>query len=164
MVDDSVEEADGINGRYYGDGYNNLLVKQVIESGKHTISYKILDEWNTLCLVPDGYDCNDNPTEAADGYGCFTLAASNLVDKYKLTGNAEGKIEVGEEDTSKIEVGQIVSMQADFDQGSLRIWIDGKLCKYGWHSGVKGKLRWGVSFNNSPESIQIVPNPELEQL
>ena len=55
-------------------------------------------------------------------------------------------------------------MQADLDIGTLRVWVDGKLLPLGWAGGVKGRMRWAVSFFAGGDSIQIMHNPELEPI
>ena len=58
--------------------------------------------------------------------------------------------------------GQIISMIADLDKGTLRFWLDGQPHGPGWSSGVKGKLRWSVSVLYEGAAVQIVPTPELQ--
>ena len=53
-------------------------------------------------------------------------------------------------------------MVADLDKGTLRFWLDGQPHGPGWSSGVKGKLRWGVSMLYAGLAVQIVPTPELQ--
>ena len=62
----------------------------------------------------------------------------------------------------RINEGQIVSMQADLDKGTLRFWIDGKPHGPGWSSGVTGRLRWAVSLYFKGGAVEIVPTPELQ--
>ena len=61
-----------------------------------------------------------------------------------------------------INEGQIISMVADLDKGTLRFWLDGQPHGPGWSSGVKGKLRWSVSMFREGRAVQIVPTPELQ--
>ena len=62
----------------------------------------------------------------------------------------------------EISEGQIISMVADLDKGTLRFWLDGQPHGPGWSSGVKGKLRWSVAMWYEGTAIQIVPTPELQ--
>ena len=61
-----------------------------------------------------------------------------------------------------IKEGQIVSMEADLDKGTLRFWVDGKQHGPGWNSGVTGRLRWAVCLYNKGGDVEIVPTPELQ--
>ena len=61
-----------------------------------------------------------------------------------------------------INEGQIISMVADLDKGTLRFWLDGQPHGPGWSSGVKGKLRWSVCMLHEGAAVQIVPTPELQ--
>ena len=62
----------------------------------------------------------------------------------------------------EINEGQIVSMEADLDKGTLRFWVDGKQHGPGYSSGVTGRLRWAVSLHYKGEAAEIVPTPELQ--
>ena len=59
-----------------------------------------------------------------------------------LYGN--GKLD--SEAAGMMDDGQIISMIADLDKGTLRFWLDGQPHGPGWSSGVKGKLRWSVNM------------------
>ena len=61
-----------------------------------------------------------------------------------------------------IKEGQIVSMEADLDKGTLRFWVDGKPHGPGHSSGVTGRLRWAVSLWFKGGAVQIVPTPKLQ--
>ena len=75
-----------------------------------------------------------------------------------LYGN--GKLD--SEAAGMMDDGQIISMIADLDKGTLRFWLDGQPHGPGWSSGVKGKLRWSVSMYSEGSAVQIVPTPELQ--
>jgi hypothetical protein len=62
-----------------------------------------------------------------------------------------------------INEGQIVSMEADLDKGTLRFWVDGKPHGPGWSSGVTGRLRWAVSLFYKGGAAETVPTPELQR-
>ena len=71
----------------------------------------------------------------------------------------------GKQDDDKageINDGQIVSMEADLDKGTLRFWVDGKQHGPGYGSGVTGRLRWAVSMYHKGGAVEIVPTPELQ--
>ena len=59
--------------------------------------------------------------------------------------------------------GDLVSMEADLDKGTLRFWVDGKPHGPGWSSGVTGRLRWAVCLYWKGAAVQIVPTPELQR-
>ena len=63
-----------------------------------------------------------------------------------------------------IKEGQIVSMEADLDKGTLQFWVDGKPHGPGWSSGVTGRLRWAVCLFYKGGAVQIVPTPELQRV
>ena len=77
-------------------------------------------------------------------------------------GGLYGNGKHGDDDAGYINEGQIVTMEADLDKGTLRFWVDGKPHGPGWSSGVTGRLRWAVSLYYKGNSVQIVPTPELQ--
>jgi hypothetical protein len=58
--------------------------------------------------------------------------------------------------------GSVVTLQVDFDQGTIRFWVDGIPHRYCYSGGVSGPLRWAVSMYNVGDSVQIVPDPALK--
>ena len=62
----------------------------------------------------------------------------------------------------RIKEGQIVSMEADLDKGTLRFWVDGKPRGPGRCSGMTGRLRWAVTLYYKGGAVEIVPTPELQ--
>ena len=103
-------------------------------------------------LVRDGaaWDKNHRARESPDGW---------YMDSYgRLYGN--GKFD--SDQAGRINEGQIVSMEADLDKGTLRFWVDGKPHGPGRSSGVTGRLRWAVSVAYKGAAVQIVPTPELQ--
>ena len=81
-----------------------------------------------------------------------------MYDNGSLCGN--GKEE--DDEAGEINEGQIVSMEADLDKGTLRFWVDGKPHGPGWSSGVTGRLRWAVCVYYKGGAVEIVPTPELQ--
>jgi hypothetical protein len=77
-------------------------------------------------------------------------------------GELFGNGKEGDDKAGDINDGQIVSMEADLDKGTLRFWVDGKPHGPGWSSGVTGRLRWAVSLFYKGAAVQIVPTPELQ--
>ena len=73
-----------------------------------------------------------------------------------------GNGKFGDDGAGFINEGQIVSMEADLDKGTLRFWVDGKPRGPGWGSGVTGRLRWAVCLGYKGNAAQIVPTPELK--
>ena len=67
-----------------------------------------------------------------------------------------------DDEAGEINEGQIVSMEADLDKGTLRFWVDGKQHGPGYKSGVEDRLRWAVSLFYKGNAVQIVPTPELQ--
>ena len=79
-----------------------------------------------------------------------------------ITGRLSGNGKEGDDEAGTINEGQIVSMEADLDKGTLRFWVDGKPHGPGWGSGVTGRLRWAVSLYYKGGAVEIVPTPELQ--
>ena len=78
------------------------------------------------------------------------------------SGHLHGNGKQDSEPAGGIKEGQIISMVADLDKGTLRFWLDGQPHGPGWSSGVKGKLRWSVCMYYEGSAVQIVPTPELQ--
>jgi hypothetical protein len=128
-----------------------------MESGKHRMSLKLMKgEGNYLYhffgLVRDGaaWDKYHGMRASTDAWYMF--------DNGELYGN--GKQD--DDGAGKINDGQIVSMEADLDKGTLRFWVDGNQHGPGYGSGVTGRLRWAVCFDCKGGAVEIVPTPELQ--
>jgi hypothetical protein len=128
-----------------------------MESGKHQMSLKLIKgEAERLNhhfgLFRDGaaWDTYHAVRESTDAWymSCFG----------NLFGNGKECVNFAR----KIKEGQIVSMEADLDKGTLRFWVDGKHHGLGWSSGVTGRLRWAVCLYCKGGAVQIVPTPELQ--
>jgi hypothetical protein len=78
-------------------------------------------------------------------------------------GRLFGNGKYGSDDAGEINAGQIVSMEADLDKGTLRFWVDGKPHGPGWSRGVTGRLRWAVCLFYTGGAVEIVPTPELQR-
>jgi hypothetical protein len=131
-----------------------------MESGKHRMSLKLMkgdagDLAQFFGLVRDGaaWDEDHGDAESTDAwYMCAN--GGDLYGNGKSCSDEAGEI--------KITDGQIVSMEADLDKGTLQFWVDGKPHGPGWSSGVTGRLRWAVSLFRKGEAVKIVPTPELQ--
>jgi hypothetical protein len=130
-----------------------------MESGKHRMSLKLMKgdfEGDFLAhffgLVRDGaaWDKSHHQEESTDAW----YMCSN--------GSLFGIGKEGDDGAGDINEGQIVSMEADLDKGTLRFWVDGKPHGPGHSSGVTGRLRWAVSVGNKGTAVEIVPTPELQ--
>jgi hypothetical protein len=128
-----------------------------MESGKHRMSLKMIKgKGNGLDhffgLVRDGaaWDKDHSPRESTDAW--YMESSGDLYGNGKFNSDRAGEINDG----------QIVSMEADLDKGTLRFWVDGKPHGPGWGSGVTGRLRWAVSLYYKGGAVQIVPTPELQ--
>jgi hypothetical protein len=124
-----------------------------MESGKHQVSLKMTgggeDPLHFSGLVRDG----KAPCENCDVQG--------NADVCNWSHGNEGYDNEGAGD---IKEGQIVSMEADLDKGTLKFWVDGKQHGPGRRSGVTGRLHWAVSLYHSGAAALIVPTPELQPL
>ena len=130
-----------------------------MESGKHQMSLKLmqgegLDLAHFFGLVRDGaaWDKEHHHKESTDAWYMHNYG--------DLWGNGNGKED--DDYAGNINEGQIVSMEADLDKGTLRFWVDGKQHGPGYSSGVAGRLRWAVSLHWKGGAIEIVPTPELQ--
>jgi hypothetical protein len=142
------------------DDYDNCLwTNRVMESGKHRMSLKLMKgEGNTALghlfgLVRDGAAWNKAHyhKESTDAWYMWNYGGG-------LYGNAKGC----DDEAGDINGGQIVSMEADLDKGTLRFWVDGKQHGPGFMSGVQGRLRWAVSMGINGQAVEIVPTLELQ--
>jgi hypothetical protein len=137
-----------------------------MESGKHWISLKLVEGEE---LPVDG---NGEPDS-----GCllhyFGLVRDGAAwDKFNHIGNADAwcmdstGYTYGNEDDDEIDCqsidGEIVSMEADLDKGTLRFWLNGKQFGPGFVSGVHGRLRWATSMAYKGSAVEIVPTPERQ--
>ena len=77
-------------------------------------------------------------------------------------GTLYGNGKYGDDDAGDINEGQIVSMEADLDKGTLRFWVDGKQHGPGYSTGVQGRVRWAVNLYLKGNAVAIVPTPELQ--
>ena len=77
-------------------------------------------------------------------------------------GHLYGNGKFVQDEAGDIKEGQIVSMEADLDKGTLRFWVDGKQHGPGHSSGVLGRVHWAVSMYFKGASVEIVPTPELQ--
>ena len=128
-----------------------------MESGKHRMSLKLMegeagDLLHMFGLVRDGAAWDKSHH------------GSNSTDAWYMHGSGYlwGNGKEADDRAGQINDGQIVSMEADLDKGTLRFWVDGKLHGPGWGSGVTGRLRWAVSLYCKGNAVQIVPTPELQ--
>ena len=129
-----------------------------MESGKHRMSLKLMKgEGNDnlghfFGLVRDGaaWDKDHAVTESTDAWYMGS------------GGSLDGNGKQNDDYAGDIKEGQIVSMEADLDKGTLRFWVDGKQHGPGYMSGVEGRLRWAVSMLRKGAAVEIVPTPELQ--
>ena len=92
-----------------------------MESGKHRISLKMIKgEGNSLFhlfgLVRDGVAWDKD----------HGMSASTDAWYMRSYGDLCGNGKFGHDYAGMINEGQIVSMEADLDKGTLRFWVDGK--------------------------------------
>jgi len=132
-----------------------------MESGKHRISLKLVGGEKSTSpyglghmfgLVRDGaaWDKAQYEEESTDAWFMSGTGA--------LYGNGK----YGDEEAGFINDGQIVSMEADLDKGTLRFWVDGKQRGPGYESGATGRLRWAVSLFFTGGAVEIVPTPKIQ--
>jgi hypothetical protein len=137
---------------------NFLWTTRVMESGKHRMSLKLMEGERNGCLdhlfglVRDGaaWDKAHHTEGSTDAW--------YMADNGRLFGNGK----YNDDNAGDIKEGQIVSMEADLDKGTLRFWVDGKQHGPGYSSGVEGRVRWAVSLWCKGAAAEIVPTPELQ--
>jgi hypothetical protein len=95
------------------------------------------------------------------GTKTMVLEKAQLPGTWKQGPYGNGKQCDGDE-SGGINEGQIVSMEADLDKGTLRFWVDDKQHGPGYTSGVEGRVRWAVSMHHKGAAVQIVSTPELQ--
>jgi hypothetical protein len=139
--------------------YNNCLWStRVMESGKHRMSLKLIKGESLLWLnhffglVRDGaaWDKGHHHKQNTDAWYMFS------------GGTLYGNGKCFDDEAARIEEGQIVSMEADLDKGTLRFWVDGKQHGPGYITGVTGRLRWAACLYYKGDAVEIVPTPELQ--
>jgi hypothetical protein len=129
-----------------------------MESGKHRMSLKLTKAGgysylsHFFGLVRDGaaWDKAHYHKESTDA--CY------MRDNGTLCGNGK----YFDDKAGDINEGQIVSMEADLDKGTLRFWVDGKQHGPGFMNGVEGRVRWAESICRKGAAVEIVPTPELQ--
>jgi hypothetical protein len=128
-----------------------------MESGKHRMSLKLMKGENGYLahlfgLVRDGaaWDKDHAQRSSTDAWYMYD------------TGSLYGNGKFGDDYAGDINEGQIVSMEADLEKGTLRFWVDGKQHGPGFVSGVEGRVRWAVNMYSKGEAAEIVPTPELQ--
>ena len=118
---------------------NNLCTTTVMESGQHRISIKLMNGSGTYSahffgVVRDGraWDADEPKSESTDawymhsGGGLYEIAFAGTRRRYgPLRGNGkEDQIGADTGDgAGQINDGQIISMVADLDKGTLRLYI-----------------------------------------
>jgi hypothetical protein len=129
-----------------------------MESGKHRMSLKLMKGERNGCLahlfglIRDGaaWDKGHHHKESTDAWYMYS------------TGGLYGNGKQDDDEAGSIKEGQIVSMEADLDKGTLRFWVNGKQHGLGFVSGVEGRLRWAVILFDKGTAVEIVPTPELQ--
>jgi hypothetical protein len=128
-----------------------------MESGKHRMSLKLMKGEGGLLLHFFGL-VRDGAAWDKRLYGADSTDAWYMGSAGDLWGNGKQL----DDYAGIIKEGQIVSMEADLDKGTLRFWVDGKPHGPGHSSGVAGRLRWAVSLHSKGGAVEIVPTPELQ--
>jgi hypothetical protein len=127
-----------------------------MESGKHQISLKLIGLYHFFGLVRDGAAWDKEHGTRASTDAWYMDDYGQLYGNGKYADDDAGEIGI----VSMDDEGQIVSMEADLDKGTLRFWVDGKPHGPGYISGVAGRLRWAGSVYRKGNGVQIVPTPE----
>ena len=141
-----------------------------MESGQHRISFKLMkgsasELFHLFGVVRDGRAWNTAypESESTDAWYMHSGGGNLAKPPHNHNGNLFGNGKSNNLcNAGSIKEGQIISMEADLDKGTLHFWLDGQPHGPGWSSGVKGKLRWNVSLYYEGPAVQIVPTPELQ--
>ena len=128
-----------------------------MESGKHRMSLKLMKGdrsylFHYFGLVRDGAAWDKDHAQSSSTDAWYMHSCGDLF----------GNGKEGDDCAGHIKQGQIVSMEADLEKGTLRFWVDGKQHGPGFVSGVEGRLRWAVSVCYKGGAAEIVPTPELQ--
>ena len=133
-----------------------------MESGQHRISIKLMKGsesylFHLFGVVRDGrvWGTDEPNSESTDAW--YMQSGGGFTNGGSLFGNGKSN----SNGAGEIKEGQIISMVADLDQGTLRFWLNGQPHGLGWSSGVEGKLRWSVNMWHKDAAAQIVPTLEL---
>ena len=137
----------------------------VAESGTHRMSLKLAKCGEGPSLLNHMFGLvRDGAAWDKDHSGRASTDAWYMNSNGGLFGNGKPTVwKAGDDRAGEINEGQIVSMEADLDKGTLRFWVDGKPHGPGHSSGVTGRLRWAVSVYYKGGAVQIVPTPELQR-
>jgi hypothetical protein len=116
------EEVNSMATKVGGNGDDNCLwATRVMESGKHQMSLKLMEgEGSSLNhyfgLVRDGAAWDEDHRAGASTDAWYMDESDSLF----------GHGKDYDDEAGEIDEGQIVSMEADLDKGTLRFWVDGK--------------------------------------
>ena len=143
--------------RIDSDNYMMALPAMAPGTGQHTISMKV-DGRNrrpmVLCgVVREGALWSADHSRKGSTTGWFIDAGD---------GSLNGNGKEGDDEAGPVFAGQVVTMQVDLGNGTLKFWVDGKPHGPGYTHGVTGPVQWAVSLFFTDASVQIVPTPELE--
>ena len=136
---------------------NCMVTTRIMDKGIHRISLKLshenLSQVEIHCgVVRDGAAWNKRHGKAESTEAWF-------IDSYDGTLLGNGK-EAYADAAGTFNKGEILTMELDSDKGTLRFWLDSKPHGPGFSSGVRGRLRWGISAAHLGDRIEIVPTPE----
>jgi hypothetical protein len=135
--------------------YNNcFMASDVMEGGKHRVSFKLVKGegryLDIYCGLAKEGAATDEDHGQIHGVGAWYLATHG-----RLYGNGK----VGNNNAGKIHDGEVVSMEADLDAGTLKYWVNGKKRGPGHTNGVTGRVKWAVMAYWKGNYVQIVPTP-----
>jgi hypothetical protein len=137
------------------DFRNCLVTSRPFNSGIHRISFKLTGGRNGIyCgVAQDKASWNERHAHRRSTQAWFMCSRNG-----GLFGNGKER----DHAAGAISTGQIITMEANVDSGTIRFWLDGKQHGPGYTSGATGKLRWAISLYKTLQSVQIVPTPELQ--
>jgi hypothetical protein len=130
-----------------------------MEKGKHLISFKVLHGY--LVYLGAVWDSTTHDTDPFASNSCLNKSRGwgMLTSNGGLYGHS---VACDPGRPGPINPGQVLTIEADLDAGTLRFWRDGKRHGAGYTHGVTGPLRWAIVTESQGNIVQIVDQPELE--
>ena len=131
-----------------GSNFRNCLVTAppfAENTGKQTISFTVL---NGIGLLACPLETGASPLGVFLGVVWDAHCDGTSWLMHAIDGSLYGSGKEDDDASGAVQVGQVLTMQADTDAGSLKFWLDGKPHGAGYSCAVKGCLRWAICVEN----------------
>lgn len=100
----------------------------------------------------------DAEAEAASGRNSWFISTSG---ELSGTDTDDGSVDSSDE-SECISSGQVLTMQLNTDEGTLKFFVNGRPNGLRFTQGVVGPVRWATSVAYKGNSVRIVSNPQLQ--